>query len=107
MSNRPAVIITGNVLDGFEIIGPFDDYDDAVRYAETEGDIFWNVADMALPKGADPDVRGHCRDLEEQHRELQEELRRTQGMCEILTGCLKAANDNKEDKSALSEVLRK
>lgn len=32
---RPeAVVMSGNPRDGFNIIGPFDTYDDALRYAE-------------------------------------------------------------------------
>lgn len=45
------IVMTGNIIDGFQFIGPFDDRDDAVLYAqatyEFRGD--WWLAELQAP----------------------------------------------------------
>lgn len=36
MDDLPHIIITGNPVDGFEFIGPFDNVDDALVYLNTD-----------------------------------------------------------------------
>ena len=45
------VIVYGNVVDGFTFVGPFDDRDEAVRYAEADGTPGrdWCIAELAAP----------------------------------------------------------
>lgn len=50
------VLIVGNIIDGFKLYGPFDDYDDATDFAE--GDLYirddvYHVVEMEDPKNAD------------------------------------------------------
>jgi chromosome segregation ATPase len=51
MTDRPAIIVTGDILNGLEFTGPFPDYDNAVEYTEDNGDITWIVADLKAPEG--------------------------------------------------------
>lgn len=45
------VIVYGNAVDGFTFVGPFDDRDEAVRYAEFDGEQGrdWCIAELAPP----------------------------------------------------------
>lgn len=55
LPDEQVVLITGNVVDGVQIIGPFDNGDDAGRYAENASEIDsheWLSATLYKP-GAD------------------------------------------------------
>jgi hypothetical protein len=45
---RQVIIITGDPVDGFSYIGPFEDYDAAVFYTDTVFDRYdtWWIADL-------------------------------------------------------------
>ena len=49
------VIVAGDVISGFQFIGPFESDDDAELYAEAGfdglGNIEWIVAPLASPQG--------------------------------------------------------
>jgi hypothetical protein len=42
------IICYGNPVDGYTFVGPFDDRDEAVRYAEVDGEqgTDWCIADL-------------------------------------------------------------
>lgn len=46
------ILVTGNPVDGFQFVGPFEDSDDAVRYAEDEEhrDTEWWLGDLESPE---------------------------------------------------------
>lgn len=43
------IICYGSPVDGFTFVGPFDDRDDAVRYAEFDGGTDWWIAELDQP----------------------------------------------------------
>lgn len=44
------VILAGNVIDGLEVIGPFDDAEEAIQYGDDHVDPDWVVADLQAPQ---------------------------------------------------------
>lgn len=51
------LIITGNPVDGFRFIGPFEDHDAALAYAELEGasiEADWWIAPIEAPNYEKP-----------------------------------------------------
>mgnify|MGYP006992527632 CR=1 FL=1 len=51
------IAIMGNPVDGFYYVGPFDLYDDARHYVETEWDRRdWWVAELQLPASEETDA---------------------------------------------------
>ena len=45
------IVIYGDPVDGFTFVGPFDDRDEAVRYAEFDGEQGrdWRIAELVQP----------------------------------------------------------
>lgn len=47
---EPHIVITGNVIDGCAFVGPFDDYDSALKWAEDLPPVDdWHVAALDHP----------------------------------------------------------
>lgn len=43
------IIVYGDPVDGFNFVGPFDDRDEAVRYAEFDVGTDWWIAELDAP----------------------------------------------------------
>jgi hypothetical protein len=45
----PQMIVTGNVTDGFQFVGPFASLDDALVYTDSLNHSSWTVTDLSTP----------------------------------------------------------
>jgi len=50
MGKEQGIVILGNPVDGFSFIGPFEDRDAAIEYAQvTLGSTDWTVTTISAP----------------------------------------------------------
>jgi hypothetical protein len=49
MMDKIYIVLSGNIFEGFELFGPFTDFDDACEWAEGSRELEWYVATLKHP----------------------------------------------------------